>query len=134
MVGGVHQPGLDGGGTPVRSGWWGVPQPGLGREYPGQVWMVRGTPARSGWWGEPQPGLDGGGYPGYPPSQVWMEYPPSHHDWMGYPRPGLGIVGGKTPSHLHIWREWSCEVTFGGCWWMVEWAHQHTFKMRYPRP
>ena len=70
MVGGVPQPGLDGGGgTPVRSGWYGG--------YPSQVWMVR-YPARSWWWGVPQPGLDGWEVPqpgldggGYP-SQVWM--------------------------------------------------------------
>ena len=70
-----------GGGTPARSGWWGVPQPGLdggGREvpqpglyggrgvYPIQVGMV---PGLDGVWGVPQPGLDcGGGYPG----QAWM--------------------------------------------------------------
>ena len=70
--GGYPIPGLGMGGTPARSGWWGVPHPrsGLwgvphpwgGGGYPGQVWMV---------WGEvpglppPQPGLDGGG--GTPP-------------------------------------------------------------------
>ena len=42
------------GGTPARSGWWGVPLPGLdGGEYPSQVWIVGGT----------QPGLDSGGTP-----------------------------------------------------------------------
>ena len=119
MVGGeASQPGLDGGGTPARSGWWGgtparswwwgVSQPGLdGGGYP--VLMVGGsTPARSEWLGvprvSPRPGLDGGGTP----SQVWMvggtwgNPPPSldgvppHHDWMGYPPPWLDEVPPST--------------------------------------
>ena len=43
MVGGVPQSGLDGGGIPVRSGWWGVLWSGLDG---GRI---------------PQPGLDGVG-------------------------------------------------------------------------
>ena len=126
---GVPQPGLDGWGYPgqvwmvgeypsqvwmvvggvtmARSGWWGVPQPGLvgegvpqpgldgegvpqpglngGGGYPIQVWIVGGTQ------GIPWPGLDGGGVPwvsptwlnGITPHHDWMGYP--HHDWMEYP-------------------------------------------------
>ena len=60
MVGGYSSQGWMVGGTPARSGWLGVPQPGLdGGGYPGQIWMVGGLP---------QPGLDGWGYPGYPPT------------------------------------------------------------------
>ena len=48
------RPHLDGGwGTPVRSGWWGVPYPGLdggGVPQPG-LDGGGGNPARSGWWG-----------------------------------------------------------------------------------
>ena len=62
--GGVSQPGLDGGGYPIR----GVPQPGLddGGGTQGTPWL----------------GLDGGGYPGYP--HPGMEYPPT---WDGVPHP-----------------------------------------------
>ena len=65
------------GGTPGRSGWWGVPWKGLdGGGYPGQVSMVGvpwpgldggGVPQVPAW-----SGLNGGGYPRYPPGQVWM--------------------------------------------------------------
>ena len=64
-----------------RSGWRGTqsqvwmerfPIPGLGVPHPSQVWMVEEVPgvppARSRWWGVPPPGLDGGVYPGVPPS------------------------------------------------------------------
>ena len=79
----------------LRSGW---------RRYPSQVWMVGGTPARSGWWGVPwpgqdggggvpQPGLDGGGYP----SQVWMVGVP------GYPWPGLDGCGGTWGTSSQVW-------------------------------
>ena len=44
------------GDTPSQA-WWCTPS---------QVWIVGVTQ------GTPQPGLDGGRYPGYPPSQVWM--------------------------------------------------------------
>ena len=70
-------------GTPARSGWWGVPQPGLdsGRDGGGvplnQVWMVGGT------WGTPQPGLDGGGVPWVPPTMTGWGTP--YHEWIWYP-------------------------------------------------
>ena len=55
---GVPWPGLDGGGTLARSGWWG--------RYPSQVWMVGGTLSNP----PPQPGLVGGvRVPRVPPSR-----------------------------------------------------------------
>ena len=100
-VGGVPNPGLDGGGYPI----WGVgvPQPGLDGEgvphprsgggYPSQVWMVGGYAIQGG--GVPQPGLDGGGYPIQgDPGQVWMVGVPGVppiKTWPGYPLPpGMG--------------------------------------------
>ena len=97
------------GGYPISGlmvGWYpisdlmveGYPIPGLmvgGYPIPGL--MVGGTPSQVWMVGD-------GGYPGYPPGQVWMVgrypgYPPGqvwmvggtqgtpHHDWMGYPPP-----------------------------------------------
>ena len=114
---------VGGGGTPARSGWWGVtlarsgwwqggypgqvwmvegglPQPGLddGGGYPGQVWMVGGVTPQPGLdGGVPQPGLDGGGYP----SQVWMVGVP------GYPPPARS--GWGTPHHDMV-KKVTCEA------------------------
>ena len=72
----VPQPGLDGGGTPARSGWWG----GGGTPARSAWWGGRGTPARSGCWGgTPARSAWWGGYPG----QVWML------GGVGVPQPGL---------------------------------------------
>ena len=81
MVRGHPISGLRGGGTPSRSGWWGVPhpRPGVGVPQPGLD--GGGTLARSWWWGIPHP--KGGGYLGYP-SQVWM-VGGTPHPGMGYP-------------------------------------------------
>ena len=70
LMGGVPQPGLDGGeGTQV------TPQPYLdGGGYPGLDGGGVPPPARSGWWG----------FPGYLPGQVWMV--------GGTPWPGLDGV------------------------------------------
>ena len=109
------------GGTPTRSVWWGgyPSQVWMVGGYPIQVGGGRSTLARSGWWGVPRPGLDGGGtparsgwwggypsqvwlvggYPEYPPGQVWMgtpRVPTPHHDWIGYPST---MTGWGTPHH-----------------------------------
>ena len=91
------------GGTPTRSGWWGVPGVppdqawivGVPGVPPNQVWMVgvpRVPPTRSGWWrgtwGTPPPGLDW-----YPPPPGLDGVTPHHQNWMGYlPPPGLDGV------------------------------------------
>ena len=88
-----------GGGTPCQvwmvGGWF--------RGYllltrSGWCWVTWGNLTRSGWFwvprGTPWPGLDGGGYPGYPPHQVWVVggYP-------GYP-PYTTRTGWGTPHPL----------------------------------
>ena len=94
--GGVPQSGP--GGIPhPKSGWMGVPMPGLARGYP--------IPGLGGGGGTPSQVWTG--VPGVPPNQVWMGYPPrpgmgySPQTWDGVPpRPGMGSpldLGGGTP-------------------------------------
>ena len=81
-VGGYPSPVLMAGGTPSRSGWWGVLHPGLdGGDNHIQVLMVGGTP----WLG-----LDGGGTQGTP----------HHHQDLARVPPTLGLDGGVVPPTI----------------------------------
>ena len=92
-------------GVPCPRSGWGVPLP---RSGGGGVLCPRSGAVphpKSGWGGTPFPGLDGGGYLGYPPDQVWMVggHPIPGLDGGGCPIPGLD---GGVPQARSGW--WGC--------------------------